>query len=276
MTAPAAPGSHRTSTEHGPAGRRRDTRARPGRLRHRRRRRRHIVHDVDLQLHASTTSTPTTSTTAQATNPNTYDLSAQANAVDLLLAIPNLPLGLSIEAGPSGSSASLNSLGRSLSDAGAPYAPTIASLPGTVNRLGSGSPSTPTSAGYVSASYPRTPTDAQTQGGSGSPRRRHRATPGCRRHRVQLTGSTNATFQLLRGQSERRRQRQRERLGRRRRLLLRTAVRHRQRVVIAVDDPAANGQPKVTAETELGTITLLGQATGLLGKGVACSAPGSH
>ena len=220
----------------------------------------------------STTSTPTTSTTAQATNPNTYDLSAQANALDVLLAIPNLPLGLSIEAGPYGSSASLNSLGQSLSDAGAPYAPTIASLPGTVNGLGSGVlPPLPPLPGYVSASYPRTPTDAQTQGGyeitsTASPS----DAKGAVAIGVQPAGSTNATLSSsseasangdgsvsVSGSAGI------------------DALSFGQLFDIANVSSSlsmtqqANGQPKVTAETKLGTITLLGQATGLLGKGVS-------
>ena len=48
-----------------------------------------------------------------------------------------------------------NSLGESISDAGAPYSPSIASLPGTINGLGAGNfPPLPPLPGYVSASYP--------------------------------------------------------------------------------------------------------------------------
>ena len=221
---------------------------------------------------SSTTSTSATSTsTTQVTNPNTYNLSAQANALDVLLAIPNLPLGLTVEAGPYGSSASLNSLGQSLSDAGAPYAPTIASLPGTVNGLGSGVlPPLPPLPGYVSASYPRTPNDTQTQGGyqitsTASPN----DAKGAVALGVQPAGSPNATMSSsaeasangdgsvsVSGSAGI------------------DALSFGQLFDIANVSSSmsmsqhANGQPKVTAQTKLGTITLLGQATGLVGNGV--------
>ena len=219
---------------------------------------------------SSTTSTSTSST--QVTNPNTYDISAQANALDVLLAIPNLPLGLSIEAGPYGSSASLNSLGQSLSDAGAPYAPTIASLPGTVNGLGSGVlPPLPPLPGYVSASYPSTPTNTQTQGAyqitsTASPN----GAKGAVAIGVQPAGSSNATLSSsaeadangdgsvsVSGSAGI------------------DALSFGQLFDIANVSSSlsmtqqANGQPRVTAQTKLGTITLLGQATGLLGKSVS-------
>ena len=221
---------------------------------------------------STTTTSATATSTAQVTNPNTYDLSAQANALDVLLAIPNLPLGLSIEAGPYGSSASLNSLGQSLSDAGAPYAPTIASLPGTINGLGSGVlPPLPPLPGYVSASYPRSPTDTQTQGAyqitsTASPN----DAKGTVAIGVQPAGSPNATLSSsaeagadgdgsvsVSGSAGI------------------DALSFGQLFDIANVSSSlsmtqqANGQPRVTAQTKLGTITLLGQATGLLGKGVS-------
>jgi len=216
----------------------------------------------------SATSTPTT----QVTNPNTYNISAQANALDVLLAIPNLPLGLTVEAGPYGSSASLNSLGQSLSDAGAPYAPTIATLPGTVNGLGTGVlPPLPPLPGYVSASYPSTPNDTQTQGGyqitsTASPN----DAKGAVAIGVQPAGSPNATMSSS------------------------TEASANGDGSVSVSGSAgidalsfgqlfdianvssslsmtqqANGQPKVAAQTKLGTITLLGQASGLVGNGVS-------
>ncbi len=211
------------------------------------------------------------STAPTATNTNTYNLSAQANALDVLLAIPNLPLGLSIEAGPYGSSASLNSLGQSMSDAGAPYAPTIASLPGTINGLGSGVlPPLPPLPGYVSASYPSTPTKNQTQGGY---QISSTASPNDAKGSVaigaQPVGSQHATMfssaeagansdgsVTVSGSAGL------------------DAISFGQLFDIANVSSTlsmtqqANGQPKVTAQTNLGTITLLGQATGLLGNGV--------
>ncbi|HUC04432.1 MAG TPA: hypothetical protein VL961_03480 [Acidimicrobiales bacterium] len=116
---------------------------------------------------SSTTTSPAAagSTTA---NTNTYTVSAQANALDVLITDPSLPLSgdLDYELGPWGASASLDSLGESLSDAGAPYAPSIYSLPGTINGIGSGDvPALPALPGYVSANFPNRQTDDQTQAG---------------------------------------------------------------------------------------------------------------
>ena len=101
-------------------------------------------------------------------NTNTFNLSAAANALDVLITDPSLPLAgdLDYELGPWGASATVDSLGESTSDAGAPYSPSIDSLPGTINGLGAGNlPALPPLPGYVSASYPATPTNTQEQAG---------------------------------------------------------------------------------------------------------------
>jgi hypothetical protein len=95
-------------------------------------------------------------------------LSAQANALDVLVTDPSLPLSgdLAVEVGPWGASALVNSLGESMSDAGAPYAPSITSLPGVVGGIGgSDVPPLPPLPGYVSASYPTSSSSSQTQAG---------------------------------------------------------------------------------------------------------------
>jgi hypothetical protein len=116
----------------------------------------------------TTTSSTTSSLSAGATNTNTYTLSAQANALDVLVTDPSLPLSgdLAVEVGPFGASALVNSLGESMSDAGAPYAPSITSLPGVVAGIGGSLvPPLPPLPGYVSASYPSSSTSSQTQAG---------------------------------------------------------------------------------------------------------------
>jgi hypothetical protein len=114
----------------------------------------------------TTTAAPTTS--AGPSNPNTFDLSALANSLDAVITDPSLPLSgdLAYEAGPWGASATVNSLGESMSDAGAPYSPSVADLPGTVNGIGAGNfPPLPPIPGYVAASYPAKQNNTQTQGG---------------------------------------------------------------------------------------------------------------
>ena len=95
-----------------------------------------------------------------------------------------------------GASASLNSLGESISDAGAPYSPSIASLPGTINGLGAGNfPPLPPLPGYVSASYPSHKASIQSQAGYDIA-----ATAGANTSKgavglgVQPSGSPNTTF----------------------------------------------------------------------------------
>ena len=101
-------------------------------------------------------------------NTNTFNLSAQANALDVLITDPSLPLSgdLDYEVGPWGASASVDSLGESISDAGAPYPPRSTHSP---ERSTGWRPATsrlcPHCPGYVSASYPSTPTNTQSQAG---------------------------------------------------------------------------------------------------------------
>jgi hypothetical protein len=99
-------------------------------------------------------------------NPNNYTLSAAANSFDVVLDDPSAPLITEYELSPYGASAALNSLGQSSSDAGAPYSPTIAGLPPLLSGLGSGGqlPPIPSLPGYVAASFPGTSTNAEQQG----------------------------------------------------------------------------------------------------------------
>ena len=216
----------------------------------------------------------TGSTGSGATNTNTFNLSAQANALDVLLTDPSLPLSgdLQYEVGPWGASSSVNSLGESISDAGAPYSPSIASLPGTINGLGAGNfPPLPPLPGYVSASYPSTPADLQSQAGYDIA-----ATAGATTAKgavglgVQPSGSPNSTFFAT----------------------AQTAANGDGSVTLTAAagmdlldfgqlldlgnvssslsmTQQANQPPKVTSQTTLGTITLLGQSSGLLGNGVS-------
>jgi hypothetical protein len=208
-----------------------------------------------------------------ATNSNTYNLSAQANALDVLVTDPNLPVSslLTIEAGPYGASAALNSLGLSMADAGAPYSPSVASLPGTVNGLGSGSfPPLPPLPGYVSANFPGRPSNQQSQGGyqitatSSATDAKGAVAIG-----VQPAGSSNATM-FASAES--------------------TANGDGSVSVSATSgldalsfgqlfdlgnvsssvslSQQANGKPTIKSQTNLGTITLLGQASGLQAKGL--------
>jgi hypothetical protein len=213
-----------------------------------------------------------TSTTA-ATNPNTYNLSAEANALDVLLHDPNLPLAsvLTIEAGPYGASAALNSLGESTSGAGAPYSPTIYSLPGTINGLGSGSfPPLPPFPGYAAASYPAKPSNNQSQGGyqlttSAS----QNDAKGAVNLGVQPAGSNNSTMFA----SAETTANSDGSVGLNASAGL-DALSFGQLFDIGNVSSSlsmtqqSNGQPTVKSKTNLGTVTLLGQASGLLGNGL--------
>jgi hypothetical protein len=233
-----------------------------------------LDHDPATTSTSTTTTAPAVSPSSSATpNPNTYDLSALANSLDVLVTDPNLPVSslLTIEAGPYGASASLNSLGISESDAGAPYSPAVASLPGTVNGLGSGFlPPLPSLPGYVSANYPGTPSDNQTQGGYAITSSSSATdAKGAVAIGVQPAGSNNATlfasaetvansdgsvdasasagldalsfgqlFDLANVSSS-----------------------------VSLNEQASS-EPTVTSQTNLGTITLLGAATGLSSSGL--------
>ncbi|HSZ36062.1 MAG TPA: hypothetical protein VK773_03140 [Acidimicrobiales bacterium] len=204
-------------------------------------------------------------------NTNTYNLSAQANALDVLLTDSSLPLSgdLNYEVGPWGASASLNSLGESISDAGAPYSPSIASLPGTINGLGAGNlPPLPPLPGYVSASYPSNKAVIQSQAGYDiAATAQANTSKGAVGLGVQPSGSPNPTFFAN----------------------AETTANPDGSVTLSASagmdlldfgqlldlgnvssslsmTQQANQQPKVTSQTTLGTITLLGASTGLLGK----------
>jgi hypothetical protein len=205
-------------------------------------------------------------------NTNTFNLSAAANALDILVTDPSLPLSgdLDYELGPWGSSASVDSLGESISDAGAPYSPSIDSLPGTINGLGAGNlPPIPPLPGYVSASYPATPTNTQEQAGYDiSSVAALNNAKGTVSLGVQPSGSPNPTFfasaqttanpdgsvslEASAGMD----------------LLDVGQLLDVGNVSSSLSmSQQANQQPKVTSQTTLGSITLLGQATGLLGNG---------
>jgi hypothetical protein len=207
-------------------------------------------------------------------NTNTFNLSAQANALDVLLTDPSLPLSgdLDYELGPWGASASVDSLGESISDAGAPYSPSIDLLPGTVNGIGAGDlPPLPPLPGYVSASYPSTPTNSQSQAGYqiASMAALNNA-KGTVNLGVQSSGSPSSTFFAS----------------------AQTTANPDGSVSLTASagmdildfgqlldvgnvssslsmTQQANQQPKVTSQATLGTVTLLGQASGLVGKGVS-------
>ena len=207
-------------------------------------------------------------------NTNTYNLSAQANALDVLLTDPSAPLSgdLNYELGPWGSSASLNSLGESMSDAGAPYSPSIASLPGTINGISAGNfPPLPPLPGYVSASYPSNKASVQSQAGYDiAATAQANSSKGAVGLGVQPAGSPNTTFFST----------------------AETTANPDGSVTLSASagmdlldfgqlldvgnvssslsmTQQSNQQPKVTSQTTLGTITLLGTSTGLLGKGAS-------
>lgn len=100
-----------------------------------------------------------------ASNPNIYALSAEAVGIDAVITDPSIPLNTTVDVGGFGASASLNSLGQSMADAGAPYSPYVFSLPGTVDGLApSQIPYIPEPAGYVTSSYPTSTDSTQAQG----------------------------------------------------------------------------------------------------------------
>ncbi|HEX3796873.1 MAG TPA: hypothetical protein VHV57_20430 [Acidimicrobiales bacterium] len=223
---------------------------------------------------ATATTTTTTSSDAQSGNTNSYTLSAAANALDVLVTDPSLPLSgdLAIEVGPFGASALVNSLGESMADAGAPYAPSITSLPGVVAGIGAGLvPPLPPIPGYVSASYPTSSTNSQSQLGYDiSATTSANSAQGIVSLGVQPSGSPSSTF-FANAQ---------------------TTANNDGSVSVsaaagvdALDlgqlfdignvssslsmTQQAGQQPKVTSNTNLGQITLLGKATGLGSSGLS-------
>ena len=102
-----------------------------------------------------------------AENPHDFQLSAESQGLQVTLIDPGAPLIQRYDASPYGASAALTSLGTSAADAGAPYSPVIASLPGTISGLGGATgqfPPVPPFPGYVYSSYPVRETDRQEQG----------------------------------------------------------------------------------------------------------------
>jgi hypothetical protein len=98
-------------------------------------------------------------------NPNSYSLSAEADALNVTVVDPSAPIVQTISASPYGASAALDSIGDSLSDAGAPFSPLATSLPGLVSGIGAGTlPPVPPLPGYVSATAPGTPSDSESEG----------------------------------------------------------------------------------------------------------------
>ncbi|HEY1828490.1 MAG TPA: hypothetical protein VGF87_10735 [Acidimicrobiales bacterium] len=212
----------------------------------------------------------TTSGASTTTNPNVYTLSSLANALDAVVTDPSLPLSgdLAIELGPWGASASEDSLGESMSDAGAPYAPSIASLPGTVNGIGAGDlPPLPPLPGYVSASYPSAQSNTEAQAGYDIT-----ATAGANTAKgtvslgVQPSGSPSATI-FASALSTSNSDGSVEAVG----IAGVDALDIGQLIDVGNVSSSlemteqANSAPVVTSKTNLGTITLLGKVTGLLG-----------
>lgn len=102
-----------------------------------------------------------------AETPNDYQLSAESQSLQITVIDPGAPLIQKYDASPYGASAALTSLGTSQADAGAPYSPGVAAIPGTVSGLGGATgqfPPVPPFPGYVYSSYPVRETDRQAQG----------------------------------------------------------------------------------------------------------------
>jgi hypothetical protein len=207
-------------------------------------------------------------------NTNTFNLSAQANALDVLLTDPSLPLSgdLNYEVGPWGASATVNSLGESLSDAGAPYSPSIDTLPGTVNGIGAGDlPPLPPLPGYVSASFPSTPNNSQSQAGYDiSSMAALDNAKGTVSLGVQPSGSPNSTFFASAQTTANPDGSVSLNASAGMDLLDFGQLLDVGNVSSSLSmTQQSNQQPKITSQTSLGTITLLGQASGLVGKGVS-------
>lgn len=100
----------------------------------------------------------------------TYTLAAQAVALDSTFTFSSVPFGIPLSNGSYGASAALDSLGASRSDAGAPYAPLLFTLPQTGNGAAqslfkASLPVVPRLPGYVSAQFPLDENDEQNAGG---------------------------------------------------------------------------------------------------------------
>jgi hypothetical protein len=108
-----------------------------------------------------------TSSSTGGSGSNNFNLAAEGDAMQSTLTDPSAPLIQTYSISPYGASATISSLGQTFADAGAPYAPVIYGLPGTVNGLGSGGqlPSVPPLPGYTSASYPGKPASTEVLAG---------------------------------------------------------------------------------------------------------------
>jgi hypothetical protein len=96
---------------------------------------------------------------------NNFDLRAGSDGLGIFVRSGSLPVigneGF-LQAAAYGSSAKLSSLGDSSADAGAPYAPFVASLPSTAGGLLGGQlPSLPQLPGYVQSAFPNVPEDLE-------------------------------------------------------------------------------------------------------------------
>jgi hypothetical protein len=213
--------------------------------------------------------------TAPKGNQNTFNLAAEADALQATVTDPSLPVVTTVSFSPWGASAALNNGGVSLSDAGAPYSPFASSLPGTVNGLGGASgnalPPLPPAPGYVSANYPSQPTGNQTQAG----------------YQISATASTDDAKGTVNLGAEQPGQANAN-------LFAAAEATANPDGSVAVTAKAgmdvlnlggladlgnasstvtlteqASGAPKVTSSTNLGTVTLLGLPTGLSGGGLS-------
>jgi hypothetical protein len=100
------------------------------------------------------------------TNANTYSISVESDGLSISLQDNKLPVTQSVSTSPYSALASLDSVGDSSAQAGAPYlGPFVQPLLGTVNGLGAGkTPAIPPLPGYVESNYPTTPTATQSNG----------------------------------------------------------------------------------------------------------------
>lgn len=203
---------------------------------------------------------------------NTYTLSAEADGLSVVVSGDGLPLVQTIALAPYGAAASGSSVGESMASAGIPYSPLAASLPGTVNGLGAGGllPPLPPLPGYVSSSYPSREKDKQTQGPyaisatSQQYRSRGEAALG-----PQNPGGTSAFFASAEVHADD--DGTVTATGTAGADLLSFGdlldIGNVSSTTTMTQEPS--GAPKITSETKLGTITLLGKLSGLTGTGLS-------
>lgn len=203
-----------------------------------------------------------------ASNPNIYALAAESVGIETVINDPSLPLNTTVDVGGYGASASLTSLGQSMADAGAPYSPYLYSLPGTVDGLSPNQlPYIPEPAGYVTSSYPTNASNTQAQGPySISAQSQPSSSLGTVRLGIQQAAANDSTVQAS----------------------AQTVANPDGSVHVqattGVDmlnvgglvdlgnvtstetlDEKGSAAPTVTGSTNLGTVTLIGQPTGIVG-----------